>query len=132
MSAASTPRNRSQEGSASDREAARDTRQVTSTAAETDSSPAPEEVIALAAWRPGFAMRAALRHDLATVNLPLVGPVTLPGLPHLAWYGGVAALVVLEIVEPPVAAVMVVAKALVDSRHHELLRSLGEAVESGV
>ncbi len=91
-----------------------------------------EEVIALGAWRPGFAIRAALRHDLATVNLPVVGPVTLPGFVHLAWYGGVAGLVVLEIVEPPLAALMILAKALTDSRHHEVLRSLGEAVESGV
>jgi hypothetical protein len=66
------------------------------------------------------------------VQVPLVGQVTLPGFAHLAWYGGVAALVALEIVEPPVAALIVVAKALADSRHHELLRSFGEAVESGV
>jgi hypothetical protein len=90
-----------------------------------------EEVIALTAWRPGFGIRAALRHDLATVNLPVVGPVALPGFAHLAWYAGVAALVTLEIVEPPVAALMVVAKALSDSRHHEVLRSFGEAVEAG-
>jgi len=91
-----------------------------------------EEVISLAAWRPGFGIRAALHHDQATVNVPVVGSVTLPGFVHLAWYAGVAALVVLEVVEPPVAALMVVAKALTDSRHHELLRSFGEAVESGV
>jgi hypothetical protein len=95
-------------------------------------SPGSEQVIALRAWRPGFGIRAALRHDLATVNVPVVGPVTLPGFTHLAWYAGVAALVTLEIVEPPVAALMIVAKALSDSRHHELLHSFGEAVESGV
>jgi hypothetical protein len=91
-----------------------------------------EEAIALRAWRPGFGIRAALRHDVATVNVPVVGPVTLPGFAHLAWYAGVAALVTLEIVEPPVAALMVVAKALSDSRHHEVLRSFGEVVEAGV
>jgi hypothetical protein len=91
-----------------------------------------EEIISLTAWRPGFGIRAAMRHDLATVNVPVVGPVTLPGFAHLAWYAGVAALTVLEIVEPPVAALMVVAKALSDSRHHEMLRSFGEGVESGV
>jgi hypothetical protein len=91
-----------------------------------------EEVISLTAWRPGFGIRAALHRDVATVHVPVVGPVTLPGFAHLAWYGGVAALVILEIVEPPVAALMVVAKALADSRHHDVLRSFGEAVESGV
>ncbi len=91
-----------------------------------------EEIISVTAWRPGFGIRVALRHELATVDLPVVGPVTLPGLAHLAWYGGVAALVALEIVELPMAALIVIAKALADSRHHELLRSFGEAVESRV
>lgn len=91
-----------------------------------------ETTIPLNAWRPGFGIEAALRHELATVNVPVVGPVTLPGLAHLAWYTGVAALVVVEIVEWPVAALMIVGKALADSSHHELVRAFGEAVNEGV
>lgn len=88
-------------------------------------------VIPFTSWRPGAAIEAAVRHETVTVTLPLVGPVTLPSGPHMAWYAGVATLAVLEIVEWPVAILMATAKALADSRHHRLLSEFGEALEEG-
>ena len=88
-------------------------------------------VIPFTAWRPGTAIRAAVRQQTVTVNLPLVGPVTLPSAPHMAWYAGVATLAVLEVVEWPVAIVMVTAKALADSTHHQLVSQFGQALEKG-
>jgi hypothetical protein len=49
----------------------------------------------------------------------------------MAWYAGVATLAVLEVVEWPVAIVMVTAKALADSTHHQLVSQFGQALEKG-
>lgn len=88
-------------------------------------------VIPFTAWRPGAAIEAAVRQQTVTVNLPVVGPVTLPSGPHMAWYAGVATLAVLEVVEWPIAILMVTAKALSDSSHHQLLSQFGDALEQG-
>ena len=88
-------------------------------------------VVPLLAWHPGMALQAAYRRQTVTVQVPLVGKVTLPSAPHLAWYAGVMALTAVEVVEWPAALLMVLAKALADSRHHELLREFGDALESG-
>jgi hypothetical protein len=88
-------------------------------------------VVPLMAWHPGMALQAACRRQTVTLQLPLVGKVTLPSGPHLAWYAGVMALAAVEVVEWPAALLMAVAKALADSRHHELLREFGDALESG-
>lgn len=88
-------------------------------------------VLPLSAWRPGRAVEAALRHEVVTLNVPLVGRVTLPGRDHLVWYAGLATFAALEIVDWPVALLMAAAKALSDSHHHELLREFGAALETG-
>jgi hypothetical protein len=78
-----------------------------------------------------MAFEAAFRRETVTVQVPLLGRVTLPSGPHLAWYAGVMALVAVEVIEWPAALLMAVAKALADSRHHQLLQEFGEALESG-
>jgi hypothetical protein len=83
-------------------------------------------------WRPGMAVDAALRHQTVTLTVPVIGRVTLPGRAHLIWYAGVGTLAVFEVIEWPIAFLMGVAKALSDSRHHEVLREFGNALEAGV
>ena len=98
--------------------------------AEAAAVPADAPGVPLASWRPGMAIEAALRHQTVTLRVPLVGPVTLPSRAHLIWYGGVAAFVALEIVEWPTALLMACAKALSDSQHHQVLREVGDALET--
>lgn len=77
-------------------------------------------------------MEAALRQEVLTLDVPLIGHVTLPGREHLLWYAGVATFAALEIIEWPVALLMAGAKALSDSHHHAVLREFGQALEAGV
>jgi hypothetical protein len=91
-----------------------------------------EDVVAMAAWRPGMAIEAALRQQTVTLRMPVVGRVTLPGRDHLIWYTVLAAFVAFEAIEWPAALLLAVAKALSDSTHHQVLRGFGEALEAGV
>jgi len=67
--------------------------------------------------------------DGTVVTLSKIGKVTVPPLDHLAWYAGVGALTALELVEWPIAVILVVGKALADNQTHRTLRSLGKAME---
>ena len=71
----------------------------------------------------------AVDQNVSRLHVPLVGRVTLPPLTHLAWYGGVATLTALEMIEWPVALVLTVGKALADNRTHRTVRAFGEALE---
>jgi hypothetical protein len=63
------------------------------------------------------------------ISLPGDLVVTLPSVDRLAFYGGITLLAVLQIVEWPVAAALVVGHILVESRHSRMLREFGEALE---
>ena len=80
---------------------------------------------------PQPAARVALDRNSIRIPLPLGGSVTLPPPQHLAWYAGVGALVVLEIVEWPVAAVLALGHLLVDQHQSKVLSDFGEALEHG-
>jgi hypothetical protein len=69
------------------------------------------------------------RHSVS-FTLPLVGRVWISEPKHLPFYAGVAVLAVLEVVEWPVAAVVMVGKYLADNAHREMLRDFGDALES--
>jgi len=78
------------------------------------------------------ARRAAARAlDTDTMRVELPGPigaVRLPSPQRLAFYGGIAALGVLGIVDWPVALVIGVGHLLADDHHHKLLATFGEAL----
>ncbi|MDT3444881.1 MULTISPECIES: hypothetical protein [unclassified Pseudofrankia] len=74
------------------------------------------------------AERAAAR-SAVWIDLPGHRQVALPSLDQLAFLGGVAALAVLEIIEWPVAVILVVGHTLATSRHSKALRDFGEALE---
>jgi hypothetical protein len=63
------------------------------------------------------------------VRLPVVGRVTLPPAEHLVWYGAVAALTAIELIDWPVAVLVAIGKALADNRHSTTLQNVGEALE---
>ncbi len=63
------------------------------------------------------------------VTLPLVGRVTIPRPDQLAYFGGLAVLAALEIIEWPVALIIASGHVLADQHHNRLAQELGEAIE---
>jgi hypothetical protein len=63
------------------------------------------------------------------VNLPLLGQVQIPRPEQLAYYGGLAALAALELIDWPVAVVIAAGHLLASNHHNRLLEELGEAIE---
>ena len=63
------------------------------------------------------------------VNLPVLGQVAIPRPEQLAYYGGLAALAALELIDWPVALVIATGHALASNHHNRLLEELGEAME---
>lgn len=71
-------------------------------------------------------MREADGMDL---NLPMIGHVRVPRADHLAFYGGLAALAALQLLEWPVALVFGVGHALAENSHSRSMRQLGDAFQ---
>src|SRR5271163_5257936 len=63
------------------------------------------------------------------VNLPLLGKTEIPRPEQLAYYGGLAALAALELIDWPVAVVIAAGHLLASNHHNRLLEELGEAIE---
>jgi hypothetical protein len=63
------------------------------------------------------------------VDVPCVGVVRLPAPRQLAFYGGLALLAALEVVEWPIAVVIAIGHVLAEDRHHRLIHDFGEALE---
>lgn len=63
------------------------------------------------------------------VTVPLVGTVTLPPPENLAFLGGIAALVVLEVLEWPVGLALAAGHALVSRSHNKIVQDFGRALE---
>jgi hypothetical protein len=75
------------------------------------------------------AASVAVDKSVTNIRLPLIGEIRLPPPQHLVWYAGVAVLTVAEVVEWPLAILLVIGKALADNRSSEALREFGEALE---
>jgi hypothetical protein len=63
------------------------------------------------------------RHSGALAQLPH---------PRLAWYAGLALLAALEVVDWPVAIVMMLGHEIAHRAHSQALRNFAEGVEAGV
>jgi hypothetical protein len=63
------------------------------------------------------------------VNLPVIGQVEIPRPEQLAYYGGLAALAVFELIDWPVALVIAAGHLLASNHHNRILEELGEAME---
>ncbi len=83
--------------------------------------------------RRGTSQRAAVEHiregETFFVNLPLLGQVEVPRPEQLAYYGGLAALAAFELIDWPVALVIVAGHVLASNHHNRILEELGEAME---
>jgi hypothetical protein len=83
--------------------------------------------------RRGASHREALEHvregEQFAINLPWVGQVQIPRPDQLAYYGGLAALAAFELIDWPVAVVIVAGHILASNHHNKVLEEIGEAME---
>ena len=63
------------------------------------------------------------------VDVPVVGRVRIPHPEQLAYYGALAALAAVEIIDWPVALALAAGHALVANSHNRVVEELGEALE---
>lgn len=64
------------------------------------------------------------------ITLPVVGTITMPECPHLAFYVVLVSMGALGVVEWPVVAIVGVGHLLASQTRFPRLREAGEAVES--
>jgi hypothetical protein len=75
------------------------------------------------------AMHHAIEKNYPKISLPLLGDVHLPPPQQLAWYGGLATLAALGILEWPVAVAVCAGHLLSQQHHVQVLRDFGRALE---
>ena len=63
------------------------------------------------------------------VQLPILGRVNIPRPEQLAYFGGLAALAAVEIIDWPVALIIATGHALASQHRNRLVEELGEALE---
>jgi hypothetical protein len=63
------------------------------------------------------------------VTLPVVGRIRIPRPDQLAYYGALAALAALEIIDWPIALAIGAGHVLVSNHHSKIAHELGEALE---
>jgi hypothetical protein len=63
------------------------------------------------------------------VRLPIVGEVTLPPADKLAYYAGIGLLAALDLIEWPIALVIVTGHVLAAQHLHRVVRGIGQALE---
>ena len=63
------------------------------------------------------------------MTLPVVGQVRIPRPDQLAYYGALAGLAALEIIDWPVALVIGAGHALAANHHNKVAQELGEALQ---
>ena len=75
------------------------------------------------------ALLHAIEKNYPRVVLPVLGELHLPPPQQLAWYGGLATLAVVGVLEWPVAAAIGIGHLLSQQHHVQVLRDFGEALE---
>lgn len=63
------------------------------------------------------------------VQLPVLGRVNIPRPEQLAYFGGLAALAAVEIIDWPIALIIATGHALASQHRNRLVEELGEALE---
>ena len=63
------------------------------------------------------------------VTLPVVGRIRIPQPDQLAYYGALAGLAALEIIDWPIALAIGSGHALASNHHNKVAQELGEALE---
>lgn len=67
--------------------------------------------------------------DTIVVTLPVVGRVRIPRPEELVYYGALAGLAAMEIIDWPIALVIGAGHALASNHHSKVVQELGEALE---
>ena len=67
--------------------------------------------------------------DTFALNLPVVGRVRIPRPDQLAYYGALTALVLVELIDWPVAVAIAAGHALAHQHHNKIAQELGEALQ---
>lgn len=71
----------------------------------------------------------ATEKNSTRVVVPMIGTVTLPPPENLAFLGGIAALVALEVIEWPIGLALIAGHTLVHRSHNKLVQDFGKALE---
>jgi len=83
--------------------------------------------------RHATSQREAVQHiregETFFVSVPVFGRLEIPRPEQLAYYGGLAALAALELIDWPVAVVIAAGHLLASNHHNRILEELGEAIE---
>jgi hypothetical protein len=75
------------------------------------------------------AVQRLIKRAGVQVRVPCVGEVTLPPPQRLAYFGGLAALAAVGLLDWPVAIVIVAGHALADQHWSRVASGMGEALE---
>jgi hypothetical protein len=75
------------------------------------------------------AVQRSVKRAGVQVRIPCVGEVTLPPPQRLAFFGGLAALAAVGLLDWPVAIVVVAGHALADQHWSRVASGIGEALE---
>jgi hypothetical protein len=67
--------------------------------------------------------------ETVVVERPLVGHLRIPHPERLAFYGGLAGMAALQLVEWPLALVFAAAHTLSENHHSRVAQELGEALD---
>jgi len=70
--------------------------------------------------------------ETVVVSLPVVGRVRIPRPEQLAYYGALAGLAALEIIDWPIALAIGAGHALASNHHSKVAQELGEALDEDV
>lgn len=81
------------------------------------------------AGRGSSAVTSATTTRSTLLRLPGDGAIALPPAEHLAYYAAIGLLALTEVIEWPLAGVLIVGKMLADSRRSEVLREFGKALD---
>jgi hypothetical protein len=75
-------------------------------------------------------VRKVQHAETFAVELPVIGRIRIPRPEQLAFYGAVAVLAAAEIIDWPVALLVVAGHALQQNEHSRIAQEFGEALES--
>jgi len=76
------------------------------------------------------AAEKATEENTTRITVPLIGTITLPPPDQLAYVGGIATLVALEVIEWPVAVALCAGHVLAGCGRNKIIQDFGHALEA--
>ena len=81
-------------------------------------------------WRGRRAAKESTEKNSLRVELPVIGTVCLPPAQQLAFVGGLAALVALDVIEWPVGVALTAGHVLASCSQNKVIQDFGHALEA--